>query len=582
MDLAGLQQLLQRVAGARVVAVGDLMVDRFVYGEVARISAEAPIPVMARTRESVMLGAAGNVARNVAALGGEVALVGVIGKDGGGKRSQGPDRGRVAHRGLPDHRSRAADHHQDPLRLRRPAAAAGRRGNHAAGGRRGRAATGAHHHRRGARRRRDPDLRLRQGRRHRGGDRGRPRRRRARGRGADRRFQGPLVRPLRRGRRHQAERRRARLRHRPADRDRRRDRGGAGARAGALRVQGGAGDALGQGHVAGACAASRCATSAARRPRCSTPPAPATRRWPRSASALSADAPLEEAIEFALLAAGVAVQKAGTATASPDEMIEAEISERVAPGRGQDRHARADGPRGGALARAGPEGRLHQRLLRHPAPRPHRLPGPGAGVVRPADRRPQHRPLGAGAEGRGPAGERPGVPRPGAGRAALGRPGGAVRRGDAARPDRGGAARRADQGRRLQPRRRRRPRAGGRAGAARCGSPTSSRATPPAPPSRSSPSGHEPPGRLRHRRRRVHRLQRRRRGSADDRGLDVVVCDWLGEAAAGKWRNLAKHPIADFVPPEQMFEWLETQRRATSSWSSTWARSPRPPSPTPT
>ena len=88
MDLAGLQQLLQRVAGARVVAVGDLMVDRFVYGEVARISAEAPIPVMARTRESVMLGAAGNVARNVAALGGEVALVGVIGKDGGGKEAK--------------------------------------------------------------------------------------------------------------------------------------------------------------------------------------------------------------------------------------------------------------------------------------------------------------------------------------------------------------------------------------------------------------------------------------------------------------------------------------------------------------
>jgi D-beta-D-heptose 7-phosphate kinase / D-beta-D-heptose 1-phosphate adenosyltransferase len=88
MDLAGLQLLLQRVAGARVVAVGDLMVDRFVYGEVARISAEAPIPVMARTRESVMLGAAGNVARNVAALGGEVALVGVIGKDGGGKQAE--------------------------------------------------------------------------------------------------------------------------------------------------------------------------------------------------------------------------------------------------------------------------------------------------------------------------------------------------------------------------------------------------------------------------------------------------------------------------------------------------------------
>jgi ADP-L-glycero-D-manno-heptose 6-epimerase len=43
---------------------------------------------------------------------------------------------------------------------------------------------------------------------------------------------------------------------------------------------------------------------------------------------------------------------------------------------------------------------------------------------------------------------------------------------------------------------------------------------------------------------------------ARDPGLDVVVCDWLGAAAAGKWRNIVKHPIADFVPPEQMFEWL--------------------------
>ena len=43
---------------------------------------------------------------------------------------------------------------------------------------------------------------------------------------------------------------------------------------------------------------------------------------------------------------------------------------------------------------------------------------------------------------------------------------------------------------------------------------------------------------------------------AGDPGLDVVVCDWLGEAGEGKWRNIAKHPIADFVPPEQMFEWL--------------------------
>src|SRR5579862_1809779 len=89
MDLAGLQQLLQRIAGARVVAVGDLMVDRFVYGDVARISPEAPIPVMTRRRESVMLGAAGNVARNVAALGAKVTLVGVVGQDAPAEEARG-------------------------------------------------------------------------------------------------------------------------------------------------------------------------------------------------------------------------------------------------------------------------------------------------------------------------------------------------------------------------------------------------------------------------------------------------------------------------------------------------------------
>jgi ADP-L-glycero-D-manno-heptose 6-epimerase len=39
--------------------------------------------------------------------------------------------------------------------------------------------------------------------------------------------------------------------------------------------------------------------------------------------------------------------------------------------------------------------------------------------------------------------------------------------------------------------------------------------------------------------------------------LDVVACDWLGAADEGKWRNIAKHPICDFVPPQQMFDWLE-------------------------
>jgi D-beta-D-heptose 7-phosphate kinase/D-beta-D-heptose 1-phosphate adenosyltransferase len=84
MDLAALQKILTALSGARIVCVGDLMVDRFVYGEVTRVSPEAPIPVLARKRELVMLGAAGNVARNAAALGGDVCLVGMIGGDAEG------------------------------------------------------------------------------------------------------------------------------------------------------------------------------------------------------------------------------------------------------------------------------------------------------------------------------------------------------------------------------------------------------------------------------------------------------------------------------------------------------------------
>ena len=84
MDLASLQSLLGAIPGKRVACVGDLMVDRFVYGSVSRVSPEAPIPVLARQRELKMLGGAGNVARNIAALGGSVALVGVIGGDGEG------------------------------------------------------------------------------------------------------------------------------------------------------------------------------------------------------------------------------------------------------------------------------------------------------------------------------------------------------------------------------------------------------------------------------------------------------------------------------------------------------------------
>ena len=73
-----------RLGGVRVVVVGDVMLDRFIYGDVSRVSAEAPVPILAHVRETVMLGGAGNVARNVAAAGGTAVLIGVLGDDDAG------------------------------------------------------------------------------------------------------------------------------------------------------------------------------------------------------------------------------------------------------------------------------------------------------------------------------------------------------------------------------------------------------------------------------------------------------------------------------------------------------------------
>ena len=69
LDLGALQSLLERVRGLKIACVGDLMLDRYVYGEVSRISPEAPIPVLRAARTVAMPGGVGNVARNIAALG---------------------------------------------------------------------------------------------------------------------------------------------------------------------------------------------------------------------------------------------------------------------------------------------------------------------------------------------------------------------------------------------------------------------------------------------------------------------------------------------------------------------------------
>jgi D-beta-D-heptose 7-phosphate kinase/D-beta-D-heptose 1-phosphate adenosyltransferase len=75
---------LPELKGASVLCVGDLMLDTYVYGEVERISPEAPAQVLAVKREDVVIGGAGNVACNVASLGARCIFVGVIGDDAGG------------------------------------------------------------------------------------------------------------------------------------------------------------------------------------------------------------------------------------------------------------------------------------------------------------------------------------------------------------------------------------------------------------------------------------------------------------------------------------------------------------------
>jgi len=81
---ADLAAIVARLAGVRVAVIGDVMLDRYVYGGVDRVSPEAPIPVMRVEREQAMLGGAGNVARNLSALGATTTLVGVIGDDADG------------------------------------------------------------------------------------------------------------------------------------------------------------------------------------------------------------------------------------------------------------------------------------------------------------------------------------------------------------------------------------------------------------------------------------------------------------------------------------------------------------------
>lgn len=86
LDRRRLEKVIDDFSRVRLLVVGDLVLDEYVWGEVDRVSPEAPVPVVHVRDERVMLGGAANAARNVVALGGAVEVCSVIGDDAAGRK----------------------------------------------------------------------------------------------------------------------------------------------------------------------------------------------------------------------------------------------------------------------------------------------------------------------------------------------------------------------------------------------------------------------------------------------------------------------------------------------------------------
>ncbi len=86
MNLSRLDEILDQFPSKRVLVVGDLMLDEFIWGRVSRISPEAPVPVVEVLRESYYPGGAANVARNVRECGTQAYVMGLIGDDSAGTK----------------------------------------------------------------------------------------------------------------------------------------------------------------------------------------------------------------------------------------------------------------------------------------------------------------------------------------------------------------------------------------------------------------------------------------------------------------------------------------------------------------
>ena len=86
LPLSRAQKLLAAARHTRVLVVGDVMLDQFIWGSVARISPEAPVPVVDFQRESFMPGGASNVARNLSSLKVATEIFGAVGRDGAARQ----------------------------------------------------------------------------------------------------------------------------------------------------------------------------------------------------------------------------------------------------------------------------------------------------------------------------------------------------------------------------------------------------------------------------------------------------------------------------------------------------------------
>lgn len=84
--MKGLPALLRKIAGLRVLVVGDVMLDHYIWGDATRISPEAPVPVVDVARDSWTAGGAANVALNIASLGAQCTVAGYIGDDEAGEK----------------------------------------------------------------------------------------------------------------------------------------------------------------------------------------------------------------------------------------------------------------------------------------------------------------------------------------------------------------------------------------------------------------------------------------------------------------------------------------------------------------